>query len=534
MRSRHSWAVVRRLGKELSVGLAVAGGAFGIGAEVLAGAPQGRALAFLDLTVGMLLLGFGAAAHLRRPASRAGLWLTLTGLAWFAGTLGWPFIDLHRGFLTLLLLSYPSGRLPESWVARSVVAVAMLDSTILPLARNDRLTVAFGVIIVAAAVHSFSAGAGIARRAAAPALLAALAFASVLLLGACLRLAGVASGRPVLWAYDLVIGGLTTVLFVDLLRARWSETVIQNLIVDLSTLAGSSTLRSRLARALGDPALVVGVWDGERRAYLDELGAPVELNADRSGRVATRIDDDATPLAVLIHDEATIATELVAPVAAVARTAVANASLELRIEEQTRAIAASRRRLVEAADGERRALQQSLAKGPEQRLRRASRLLAKRTATDVGVGEPGLQDLVEEAIAELNELANGVRPAELRGGLIAALPALAERSPLDVSALVAVGRLPDAVEAAAYFVCSEALTNVSKHARAASAHLDAVIDTGRLQLTISDDGVGGADANGAGLRGLTDRVEALGGRLRVESPPGAGTLVLAEIPCNSL
>ena len=100
--------------------------------------------------------------------------------------------------------------------------------------------------------------------------------------------------------------------------------------------------------------------------------------------------------------------------------------------------------------------------------------------------------------------------------------------------LVRVGRLPDAVEAAAYFVCSEALANVGKHARAVSAHLDAVIDTGRLHLTISDDGVGGADADGAGLRGLADRVEALGGRLRLESAPSSGTRVLVEIPCKSL
>jgi signal transduction histidine kinase len=517
----------------LWVGLAAAA-AIGIGAELVAGAPQGLALALVDLVVGVLLLGFGAVARLRRPASRTGGWLALAGLAWFAGTLGWPFVYLHRGFLVLLLLSYPSGRLPAGSLARAAVAAAILDSTVIPLARDDRLTVALSILVAVAALRLFSGSAGIARRAAAPALLAALAFASILLLGACLRLAGVEADRLVLWSYDLVIAGIATVLGIDIVRARWSESVLRGLIADLASVHGSPTLRGRLARALGDPTLVVGVWDGERRAYLDELGAPVELTEDRSGRIATRIDDGGTPLALLIHDEAAVsATELLAPVAAVARTAVANASLELRIEEQTREIAASRRRLVEAADGERRALQHALARGPEQRLQRASRLLA-RTAAQVGADEPELQEMVEATIAELNELANGVRPAELGGGLRAALPALAARSPLDVSVLVRVGRLPGAVEAAAYFVCSEALANVSKHARAVSAHLDAVIDTGRLYLTISDDGVGGADADGAGLRGLADRVEALGGRLRVESRPGAGTRLLAEIPCKSL
>jgi signal transduction histidine kinase len=529
-------SVVVRRDVSLPVALAIAGAALGIGVEVAAGAPQGVALAVLDLAVGVLLLGFGAAARLRRPASRTGVWMALAGLAWFAGTVGWPFVDLHRGFLVLLLLSYPSGRLPPSSFARAAVAFAMLGSTVVPFAREDRLTVALGIVLAVAALRLFRGSEGIARPAAAPALLAALAFASILTLGASLRVAGVEAERPVLWSYDLVIAGLATVLLVDILRARWSEAVLRGLVADLGWVHGSMTLQGRIARALGDPTLVVGVWDGGQNAYLDESGAPLEPPEDRSGRIATRIDDDGTPLALLIHDEAAVsAAELLAPVAAVTRTAVANASLELRIGERAREVAASRRRLVEAADNERRVLQQTLARGPEQRLRRVSLLLLPSAAgRGVAPAGPGLLQEVEAAIAELSELANGVRPAELGGGLRAALPALAARSPLEVSVLVRVGRLPDAVEAAAYFVCSEALANAAKHARAVSARVEAVTAANRLRLRISDDGVGGADADGAGLRGLADRVEALSGRLRVESPPGAGTRVLAEIPCNSL
>jgi signal transduction histidine kinase len=99
-----------------------------------------------------------------------------------------------------------------------------------------------------------------------------------------------------------------------------------------------------------------------------------------------------------------------------------------------------------------------------------------------------------------------------------------------VSTVANVGHLPDAVEAAAYFVCSEALANAAKHAKATSARIEATTDSRRLQLTVADDGGGGANVDGAGLRGLADRVEALGGWLRVESPPGTGTRVLAEIP----
>ena len=170
----------------------------------------------------------------------------------------------------------------------------MLDSAVVPLARNDRLTIALAILVVVAALHSFSGSAGIARRAAAPSLLAGVAFASVLALGAGLRLSGIEAQRPVLWTYDLVIAALATLLFVDLLRARWSEAVLRGLIADLGSVQGSPTLQVRLARALGDPTLVVGVWDGGQGTYLDESGAPVELPPDGSGRIATRIDARST------------------------------------------------------------------------------------------------------------------------------------------------------------------------------------------------------------------------------------------------
>jgi signal transduction histidine kinase len=341
---------------------------------------------------------------------------------------------------------------------------------------------------------------------------------------------GVASDRLVLWTYDLLIAGIATMLFVDLMRARWSEAVLRGLVVDLGDLSDSTTLQRRLARALGDPTLVVGVWDNDRLVYMDESGAPVELPADGSGRRATRIDDHGSPLALLTHDEAVIgASELLPAVTSVTRTAVANASLAAGIEKRVREIAASRRRLIEAADDERRALQRTLAHGPERRLGLVSAVLAQ-----AGAGTcDGLRREVAAAIAELRELANGVHPTELDGGLLLALPALAARSPLQVSVAVDVERLPEAVEIAAYFVCSEALANAAKHARADSAHIDATADAGSLQIRISDDGVGGANTNGTGLRGLADRIEALSGKLTVTSPPGAGTRVLAEIPCGS-
>jgi len=257
--------------------------------------------------------------------------MALSGLGWFAGTIGWPFVGVHRGFLVLLLLSYPSGRLPRSTLARTAVAAAMLDSTIAPLMRDDRLTVVLSVLVAVAAVRVFRGTSGIDRIAAAPALFAALAFAGILSLSAVVRVAGADADRLVLWAYDITIAGLATILLVDLLRARWSQAVLRGLVVDLGDLHDSRTLQRRIARALGDPTLAVGIWDGERSVYLDEDGVPVEQPVAGSGRAATRIDDDGTPVALLIHDEVVAGgAELLASVAALARTAVANASLEQR------------------------------------------------------------------------------------------------------------------------------------------------------------------------------------------------------------
>jgi signal transduction histidine kinase len=452
------------------------------------------------------------------------------GVAWFAGTLGWPFVGLHRAFIVLLVLSYPSGRLPRSRLVSAAIAVAVLCSIVPPLLHNDAVTVLLAVFVAFAALRVFRDSGGIGRPAAVPALFAAVAFAGVLSFGAGLRMAGVNSDRLVLWTYDLLVAGIATMLFVDLLRARWPEAVLRGLVVDLGDLQNSTTLQRRLARALGDPTLVVGVWDGSRRVYVDESGAAVELPANGQGRRATRIDDDGAPLALLTHDEAVIgASELLPAVTAVTRTAVANASLAAGIEEHVREIAASRRRLVEAADDERRSLQRTLAHGPERRLRHVSALLAQ-----AGSGScDGLRREVAAAIAELRELANGVHPRELDDGLLVALSALAARSTLRVSVAVDVERLPEAVEIAAYFVCSEALANAAKHARTESAHVAATADAGSLQIRISDDGAGGANTNGTGLRGLADRIEALSGTLTVTSPPGAGTRVLAEIPCSS-
>jgi signal transduction histidine kinase len=218
-------------------------------------------------------------------------------------------------------------------------------------------------------------------------------------------------------------------------------------------------------------------------------------------------------------------TELVA-------TAISNA--EARTE-----VAASRARLVEATDDERRRVVRDLHDGAQQRL--VHTILTLRLATDsLQNDEEGGAALVSDALehaeqanAELRELAHGILPTVLsRGGLREGVDALASRMPVPVEVEVSVGRLPTAVEATAYFVVAEALTNVAKHAAAGHAEVTARVEDGALALEVRDDGVGGAQPDGTGLVGLADRLAALDGRLRINSPADGGTLVAATIPLH--
>ena len=209
-----------------------------------------------------------------------------------------------------------------------------------------------------------------------------------------------------------------------------------------------------------------------------------------------------------------------------------------RQEEELRA---SRARLVEAADDARRKLERNLHDGAQQRLVALSvslRLAESKLQSDPPAATrilAGAREELTHALADLRELARGIHPAVLTDrGLSAAVDALVSRSPVPVEAEVPAVKLPPAVEAAAYYVVAEALTNVVKYGQASAAEVSVETGNGTVTVTVRDDGVGGADpAHGSGLRGLADRVEALEGRLMVASPPGRGTTVRAEIPIDS-
>jgi len=511
---------------------------FGVAAEWASyDSSNGPALAAADFAVGCLLIGCGVIAWNRRSESRVGLLMNLAGFTWFVGTAFEAALYLHRGPLVHLYLSYPSGRL-RTWTVRTVVVIAYVDALVEPVASNSVLTLVLSALVAIAAVRTFQGSSGPARRAGGPALAAALAFAAVLAFGAVNELTGLAPEHTVLWIYDLVIASITIVLTGDLLRGRWSEAVVTGLVVDLGSSAEAGTLRAKLADALGDPSLVVGYRFAGPPGYVDDGGRPVEIPHVGSGKTTTPLFDRGEEVAILVHDEALMAdSQLFESVAAAARIAVSNAGLQAEARAQANELEGSRRRILEIADSQRRRLEQELRLGAGRRLEEVAVLLSgarKSAASSDAAAIALLEGQLTEARRDLEELARGIQPEALtEEGLMAALEQLAEHSPIFVEVEGKIGRLPGPIEVALYFVCSEALANVAKHARASRASIQLRAADGRVALIVADDGAGGADiSDGTGLRGLADRVEALGGKLELESPPDNGTRLAVELPVD--
>jgi signal transduction histidine kinase len=262
--------------------------------------------------------------------------------------------------------------------------------------------------------------------------------------------------------------------------------------------------------------------------YLDEAGRAIELPAPGEERTVTRIEEDGRQMAALIHDVAVLDDPgLISAAASATRLALSNVRLQAEVRARVAEVEASRRRIVEAADEQRHRLERELHEGAEQRLAQVAELLS-------GSGHPlaEVRARLDDARAELSEFARGIRPRVLtEHGLRAAIEELAERSSVPLEVVVPPERFAPSVEAAAYFVCSEALTNAAKYADASCSTVSITANDVLLLVDVEDDGVGGADpTRGSGLRGLSDRVEAIGGRVRIESAAGHGTLVIAEIP----
>ena len=294
-----------------------------------------------------------------------------------------------------------------------------------------------------------------------------------------------------------------------------------------------TSVEQALQRALGDNRLTLAYWIDERERWVDEQGelvtpAPGARPVTRRGSTIASVefDRDRTDEGVL---DAAVAAAL---------PEIENARLRAAIALQLVEVRDSRARIVAAQREERRKIERNLHDGAQQRLlalalrMRAAEVSAEperlRAALHHGVDE------LQRAVQELRELASGLHPSILNdGGLSAALDELAARTPVRVQVESTDDRFPPAVEEAAWFIACEGVANAVKHARPSVVSITCARNAGHLRITIADDGTGGADAGGSGLRGIADRAEAIGGRITVDGRPQGGTLLQAELPCGS-
>ena len=498
-----------------------------------------------DLMTGWTMIGCGLAGWARRPDSRSGALLAAAGFAWFVpdfaaispGPLGWVSahaLYLHRGPLVQLVLTYPRGRI-RGRVEGAAVVVGYVAAVVVPVWGSLAGTVALAACLVAVAARGYVHAAGRERRMRRSALQATALFAAGVAAVALARLAvpGPATDATLL-AYEVTLCALAAGLLVGLMRWSWERAEVADLVVELGD-ARSGTLRDELARALGDPSLQVGYWLPESAAFVDAAGRPLAVPGPGSGRSATVVERDGQPLAVLVHDPAVLGDPgLVEAVASAARLAAANARLQVDVRSRLAEIAASRRRILTAADEERGRLEARLREGAQRRLGELaeSLRLARQSATGQGTAERVARAELQLARTQedLGRLARGLHPRQLAvQGLEAALAALAHDFPLRVDLTVPVTRASPPVAACVYFVCSEALANVAKHASASRVQISVTPRPGAITVEVADDGAGGADPKGRGLRGLADRVETLGGTFTVASVP-EGTHLTAVIP----
>jgi signal transduction histidine kinase len=533
------------------VAVCAAAVAVGLGAERVAFGWRDPLHWVPDLLVGWTFVASGLVASSRFPESRTGRLLTATGFAWFAAnfeSLGWApaawlagqAAFLHRGLVIHALVTFPTGRL-RSRAARAAVGVGYAAS-FAPLAGSDFVAMVSGAVVIGSGLALLGRSRGRVRRVRGPTIAGALVFGGALSIAAAVRMALPAGeGDDVmLLAYEAALCVVALELAAGIAERAGERAGVADLVVELGE-AGSGSLGHGLARALGDPSLEIGYWLPERERFVDVAGRELRLPRDHPAATVTMVERAGRRVAAIVHDPAVLDDPtLVTAVSSAARLAAANARLQAEVANQLHELHASRRRLVEAGDEERRRLERRLHDGVERQLTALSGAL-ERARSLGGRGPPagaalehvsGAQEQLARSLAELGELARGLHPRVLtEEGLAGALEQLAAASELDVDVAVADVRLAPAVAVAAYFVCAEALANAAKYASASRAWVDVRSADRRLTVSVRDDGVGGAHAHtGGGLSGLADRVHAHGGTLRIDSPRGRGTLLVAELP----
>jgi signal transduction histidine kinase len=544
--------------------------------------------AALILFVGWSWIGVGLFAWWRRPHNRFGVLMTAVGFAFFlmaltAADARWLFTigvllsSIYLAVFVHMLLSYPDGRISEPGIRR-VIAGGYVLAFVAPLptlmfadlesrdcegcptptifVSDDETvyTILNGIVTALAVLLVGYVLYVVIKRWQAARLAQRRAMTPVIWSGVCLLvlLAGALTSEAVdgpdavfnvTNLLALIFFALTPYAFLfGLLRSRVLQAgAVTELLHRMAERSDRSGLREMLSKALGDRSLQVVYWLEDKRRWVDAAGKPTTLPAeDDEARAVTRVEREGRAVGAIVHDRAlTEDPDLVSSVAAAAGLSIENERLQAQLRARVEELRASRARIVEAGTAERRRLERNLHDGAQQRLVALSltmRLAQGKLHKDPDAAEKlltGAQEELTRALEELRELARGIHPAVLSDrGLEPALEALAGRSPVPVQLQgTPRERLPPAVEAAAYFVVAEALTNVVKYANASQARVQVSRANGHAIVEVADDGCGGADPDrGSGLRGLADRISALDGTLELRSPEGAGTLLRAEIP----
>jgi signal transduction histidine kinase len=529
-------------------------------------------------------LAVGFIAWQRYPRERIGLLLTIAGYAWLLPsltnlhaalpfTLGLVVANVYQASLVHLALAWPYGRLRSRfdrflvvwiyvWNVANIAAgllfwnphtqgcgaacpanLLLIDPS--ATLYNDVGTIASivgianTVLVVALVVTHWIQATGFARSAMTRLVCVAVPIAAYVTIANLPDNAGL-SNFAVYGIGPLMLALAPVAYAIGMFRARAARGAVGNALVVLEPGPSPARLREALAKALGDPLLQIAFRQPDGRLYLGTDGEAVKPTELPAGRTATFLDAHGD--AVLITDEQLEhEPDLLRVTTAAASMAIEYGRLQAEVEAQLAQVRASRARIVEAGDAERRRLERDLHDGAQQRL--VTLTLALGMARDRAEGvDPELESLIgsasseaRAALVELRELARGIHPAVLtETGLRGAVQALVERTPFTTTITdVPDMRFAPGVEATAYFVVSEALANVAKHARATRAEVAIRQSDGHLAVRICDDGTGGARLDGgSGLRGLADRVASVGGVLRVDSPPGAGTRLEADIPCR--
>jgi signal transduction histidine kinase len=565
--------------------LALAAGAIaGIEVALFAAGPaELRWLLWLFVAVGVEYVAAGLLAWVRRPSNGTGVLLCLCGFSVLVAAIGNTtppalyvvgnlLAELPIAVLLHLLLAFPSGRLPD-WRSRWLVLAGYLIAalhipkflfagdpalpTILdPGAQPDlvllsqRVQYIAGALVVALTVRVIVQRlrrADPQQRRGLAALYAYGTFTIVFLVVSANLLPPLLNLDPVqVFELQLVaFAGVPIAFVTGVLRGGFARTrEIDELAAWLGSAdSGRPGLRAALRATLGDSSLDLLFWLPELDQYVDEHGLPVPLPAAGSGRGAVDVQTATGRVGAIGYDATLLADpEPVRAAGRVVALAIERERLTVELRASREALRESRSRLVESGDRERRRIARDLHDGLQGRLvvlaLRAGQL-ATRVGDQDGLGaEVGqLRSDLETAISELRRLVHGVLPALLlQRGLAATVEELLDQTPIRSRLDVAEndGRVPPHVETAGYFVVAEALANAVKHARAQQLSVTLTRTDSMLRIEVHDDGVGGADLDrGSGLRGICDRIEALGGRLDLDSTPGRGTRVLAELPCAS-